>query len=95
MIKPNRDNKSSTIAKFLILKFLSTKKSLNNSFIYFIFLFLISILLRIFCICAIAYVTLVMVHETDSWIPLINFIFCLGILFDLIYFLGRQKEHIG
>ncbi|CAF0972511.1 unnamed protein product [Brachionus calyciflorus] len=36
-----------------------------------------------------------MINETDSWIPMINLIFCLGILIDLVYFVIRKKEHTG
>ena len=97
MLTKNRRplTKTKLLLKYLILKFLSLKKSLNDSVFSFLFLYLLSILLRLFCICVIVYVTLVMIHETDSWIPLINLIFCLGILLDLVYFLARKNEHIG
>lgn len=36
-----------------------------------------------------------MIHETDSYEPLLYLVFCFGIIFDLIYFLKRKKEHVG
>lgn len=57
--------------------------------------FAISIVLRIICIYVIVYILKIMINETDSWIPMINLIFCLGIIYDLIYFIIRRKEHTG
>lgn len=54
-----------------------------------------SVILRLICIFVILFILKVMVYETDSWIPIINLIFCFGILVDLVYFFIRRKEHIG
>jgi hypothetical protein len=58
-------------------------------------LFYFSIILRLMCISVLVYVMLIMIHESDSWIPLINIVFCIGIIVDLVSFIKHKKEHIG
>ena len=57
--------------------------------------FVLSITLRLVCVYVIVYILKIMINETDSWIPMINLIFCFGILYDLIYYITRRKEHTG
>lgn len=65
------------------------RSSLNNA------LFYISLILRFTCIVVLVYVTIIMIHESDSWIPGINLIFCFGISVDMIRFVRNRKEHLG
>ena len=88
--KQKNDKKKIEILKifYLMKNFLKITKSLFLK--YFL-----SIILRLVCIFVLIYVILVMIHETDSWFPLFNLIFCLGIFIDMIYFMSRKKEHTG
>lgn len=56
---------------------------------------LMSVFLRLLCMSVLVYVLLIMIHETDSWTPLVNLIFCAGIGIDLFYFIRRRREHAG
>lgn len=57
--------------------------------------FSLSVILRIKCMLMLSYVSVIMIHESDSWIPALNLIFCFGILVDLICFVRSNKEHVG
>jgi hypothetical protein len=59
------------------------------------FLYVFSIFLRLLCVLTIIYTTLIMIHEIDSWLPLLSLISCLGIFCDMIYFIRAKKEHTG
>ena len=56
---------------------------------------LLSLSLRLLCIWNLVYVVLVMVHETDSYLPLAVLVFCVGILFESFYLIKKRKEHLG
>ena len=58
-------------------------------------LFSLSLILRVKCIFVLCYVLVIMINESDSWIPALNLIFCLGILIDLVCFVRSKKEHVG
>lgn len=103
--KKSKNQKKLTLSKKYLLGYkfikltilnlsLLNKKLENNLIIKWLF-FSVSIFLRLLCIYVIVYVLLIMINETDSWVPLVNLVFCFGILFDLIYFIKRQKEHTG
>lgn len=57
--------------------------------------FILSLFLRLTCIGVLIHVTVVMIHESDSWLPALNLVFCLGIFVDLICFMRSKKEHVG
>lgn len=57
--------------------------------------FILSLFLRLTCIGVLVHVTVVMIHESDSWLPALNLVFCLGIFVDLICFMRSKKEHVG
>jgi hypothetical protein len=83
------------LARASIFKCMKMSKMAFKSKAFLLALFFVSIMLRLLCMLIIFYVVLIMVHETDSWIPCVILFFCLGIFCDLIYFIRRAKEHTG
>jgi hypothetical protein len=56
---------------------------------------LVSIFLRLLCIFVLLYVILIMVYETNSWMPLFCLFFCFAIFFDLVRLIFYKKEYVG
>jgi hypothetical protein len=83
------------LGRTIVFKCIKVSKFALKSDAFLFALFCVSILLRLLCMLIIFYVVLVMVHETDSWIPCVILVFCLGIFCDMIYFIKRRKEHTG
>jgi hypothetical protein len=91
----NKKHYKIELTKRIVFKSIKLYEKLGKSSIFGKFLTSVSIILRIDCIIVLSYVILVMINETDSWLPLVNFLFCFGIILDLIYFIHRKKEHTG
>jgi hypothetical protein len=81
--------------KFKMLYFVHKIQSFNNSSAAKFLSILLSIFLRIVCIISMFYANVIMIHETDSWIPLLSLIFVFLILADLIRFLTVREELTG
>ena len=94
LLKKRKHEKFESI-KMFTLKLIELYEKFEKSWIFSQFIISLSIIVRILCIFVLTYVILVMINETDSWIPLVNFLFCFGIIVDLIYFIKRKKEHTG
>jgi hypothetical protein len=89
------NNKNSNNLKIIILKLNTSYVNFLDAFFFKCFQFILSIILRTLCVSVLVYVTLILINETDSYLPLFNLLFCIGIIFDLIYFINRKKEHVG
>ena len=87
--------KKSNKLKIIILKLNASYVNFLNTFFFKCFQFILSIILRTLCVSVLVYVTLILINETDSYLPLFNLLFCIGIIFDLFYFISRKKEHVG
>ena len=81
--------------RFKMLFFVHKIQSFNNSSTSKFLSILLSIFLRIVCIISMFYANVIMIHETDSWIPLLSLIFAFLILVDLIRFLSVREELTG
>lgn len=95
MYKLKENSERKNYMRLTILYLIKLNKKFRNSFLLNWLCFFVSIFLRLLCIYVLIYVLMIMIKETDSWIPLINLVFCFGILVDLVYFVCREKEHTG
>jgi hypothetical protein len=95
LLKELLNNQQNQKSVYKLAQALGLINRINQSDSFFVLLFLVSILMRLICIGVIVYVVLIMINETDSWIPLANLVFCFGIFIDMIYFIRRKKEHTG
>lgn len=92
LMKRSKDFKINNVFLKTLINFSQKiEKKINFPFLFYT----LSIFLRLMCIFVILFILRIMVYETDSWVPLINLIFCFGIFIDLVYFMIRKKEHIG
>jgi hypothetical protein len=86
VIEPATQNQND--ATILSLKFQ------NGSMVKHLITVFSSVISRLVCIFTISYVNLIIFYETESYLTLFNFVFCLAIFMDTVRYLKTRKDYL-